>query len=811
MRRTKGYYNGKPIYSLYVNKKNIIKPFGDTDFQAMFNNGEQGFFYNPSDITTLYQDSTGISKVTNTGQPVGLLLDKSKGIELKPFNYTAQLSIAGTGIAEIREDSYFYIERGNPGNAGAINIPTKINKYFRLDIEVVSGAAISIRIGPGTNIKTLSVAEGRVTLIINMQSFDYLRFVNVVDNTNSIFKIHSLSEFLGNHSYQLSSAARPILRQKPILGGDLVAPLDFNIGWKNLPASTTTNPTSNSFTVIETGGVSLTLPLDINKLYQVTLNYTTSNPSAVVQILSGVSGAGTVVSTGTSVTRSIIMSGGNSSGYYGIYLRVLSPTSSTTITVNLISLREITGYLQNKNYTEYDSIDDKLITNFPTETSNCNIFRSIPGKGTQVKYNQTIPQLYEDSTNHSGLLAINRNLTRREQTILMEEFDRRAGATSLETLAFKTFDNNQEGFVYDPNDLNTMFQDAIGVTPVTAAGQPVGLLLDKSKGLRLAENLISFPKSESLPASVSLGDAVATWSLNTTSPISGTVDSRLVVSTQSTVSFRPLLAFNLKSPLTAGKLYKMSFKYKVNSGSPKIVAVYNGSATTSIPNSKGILVGEGVFETYIRWQVGDQTRPYIYFSNESVFDIQMNDFSCAEVLGNYAYQATSASRPILRQNAITGANYLEFDGIDDYLETSDIPSLNESTVISGTRLRRTTGTHPIVSKGTGGYPYLSGSMFYVQLSGDAFRIANNPNGDTQLAQYRLDGSTYIETQRGVLSSGTTGNGLKIAGKFFIARFNATTTTAIAAFDLYGLVVIGKVLPVNQYKEVTNYLKNKMGI
>lgn len=39
---------------------------------------------------------------------------------------------------------------------------------------------------------------------------------------------------------------------------------------------------------------------------------------------------------------------------------------------------------------------------------------------------------------------------------------------------------------------------------------------------------------------------------------------------------------------------------------------------------------------------------------------------------NHAYQTTSASRPILRKNAVTGANYLEFDGTDDSLQTSDI-------------------------------------------------------------------------------------------------------------------------------------------
>ena len=42
------------------------------------------------------------------------------------------------------------------------------------------------------------------------------------------------------------------------------------------------------------------------------------------------------------------------------------------------------------------------------------------------------------------------------------------------------FANGEQGFFYDPNDLSTMFQDSAGTVPVTAAGQPVGLMLDKS-------------------------------------------------------------------------------------------------------------------------------------------------------------------------------------------------------------------------------------------------------------------------------------------------------------------------------------------
>jgi len=44
---------------------------------ALFANGESGAWYDPSDITTLFQDSEGTTPVTEDGQPVGLMLDKS--------------------------------------------------------------------------------------------------------------------------------------------------------------------------------------------------------------------------------------------------------------------------------------------------------------------------------------------------------------------------------------------------------------------------------------------------------------------------------------------------------------------------------------------------------------------------------------------------------------------------------------------------------------------------------------------------------------------------------------------------------------
>lgn len=54
------------------------------------------------------------------------------------------------------------------------------------------------------------------------------------------------------------------------------------------------------------------------------------------------------------------------------------------------------------------------------------------------------------------------------------------GQQSFSQLIKKLFANGEQGFFYDPNDLSTMFQDAAGTVPVTAVGQLVGLIRDKS-------------------------------------------------------------------------------------------------------------------------------------------------------------------------------------------------------------------------------------------------------------------------------------------------------------------------------------------
>ena len=76
---------------------------------------------------------------------------------------------------------------------------------------------------------------------------------------------------------------------------------------------------------------------------------------------------------------------------------------------------------------DYDTVDDKLITNLPSQLTGCTVVRSVPNVGTQILTNQTISTPYNDSTDHCGLIVINRALTTAETAQITQLFNKAAG------------------------------------------------------------------------------------------------------------------------------------------------------------------------------------------------------------------------------------------------------------------------------------------------------------------------------------------------------------------------------------------------
>ena len=99
------------------------------------------------------------------------------------------------------------------------------------------------------------------------------------------------------------------------------------------------------------------------------------------------------------------------------------------------------------------------------------------------------------------------------------------------------FKDGQQGFWYDPTEINTLFQDNNGTTPVTADGQPVGLVLDKSGDGNNAVQTVSAsrPIYNDNPGRLTLDKVNDSISVNV--PPGGWIGSMVLATDQGTASY----------------------------------------------------------------------------------------------------------------------------------------------------------------------------------------------------------------------------------------------------------------------------------
>ena len=228
------------------------------------------------------------------------------------------------------------------------------------------------------------------------------------------------------------------------------------------------------------------------------------------------------------------------------------------------------------------------------------------------------------------------------------------------------FANNEQGFWYDPNDLRTMFQDSAGTIPVTAAGQPVGLLLDKSKPIT---------NTSILDSAFLLAD--------------GWIKDNLGISVTNVggslrVSKGGLLAKAVHKPFSceSGKLYRLTVKYKNHTGN---------NVRFHIRNASGEGVGPALSQSLNTFAStdGEVSSFFISYANthaviidsqdafESSVDVESIVITKVSDSINHAYQTTSAARPILQD----APRRIDFDAVDDKLITNLPAQLTGCTVI----------------------------------------------------------------------------------------------------------------------------------
>jgi len=233
------------------------------------------------------------------------------------------------------------------------------------------------------------------------------------------------------------------------------------------------------------------------------------------------------------------------------------------------------------------------------------------------------------------------------------------GVTSLPVLAAPWFPRllsraGDQGPLLDPADLPSLFQDAAGTTPVTAPGQSVGLVLDKSKGLVLG------------PETQASGWTNSNFGVFSTSGIAVTFQKTVAGGTDQAYS-------GAVFSVVAGKLYEITLNVT------SITAPF-AVCLAHITNSRSLLVdvtSVGVKKIYLSPQF-TQTVNLNFRTTTLNGGGTVSSASVRELTGFHATQsASSGFRPAYQ----TTPQRLNFDGSDDRLNFAYNPTASGSLAV----------------------------------------------------------------------------------------------------------------------------------
>lgn len=236
------------------------------------------------------------------------------------------------------------------------------------------------------------------------------------------------------------------------------------------------------------------------------------------------------------------------------------------------------------------------------------------------------------------------------------------------------FAAGEQGAWYNPSDLTTLFQDNLGATPVTAPGQTVGLMLDKSQGLVLGSELVTNGDFSQGSTGWS-GSGAGGW------VISGGVATH-------TAGTYGTLSTTATDATTAGKSYLLTFDF-AGTGA---LNVYSRNALIALVSGTGS-------KRFI-FTAAATSGPTLNFEDQT-FNGTIDNISVKLLAGNHATQATSTQRPLYQIDG-TGRPYLAFDGVDDCMVTNTItPAIDKVQVFAGVRKLSDAASGMLVELGDG--------------------------------------------------------------------------------------------------------------
>jgi len=325
------------------------------------------------------------------------------------------------------------------------------------------------------------------------------------------------------------------------------------------------------------------------------------------------------------------------------------------------------------------------------------------------------------------------------------------------------FSAGEPGVFFDPSDLSTLFQDSSGTTPVTAVEQPVGLMLDKSRGLVLGPELVT---------NGDFSDGTTGWTLGTGWDISGGVATGLPA-TSSLYSTASIGAVGGKSFLVS---YSIT-SYTSGTVRSNVGATVNGVIRSSIGNY-----------TELVNSVGGDGRVYLVVSN---FVGSIDNISVRELPGAHASQTTATSRPVLSARVNQLLNTVAMTG-GSWIATNTTTTANQITAPDGTltgELVTSTSTSTYHWRAYGFFTAASTTgTFTVSLSKGTQRylavIVGDPNGNRYGCNVDTDNWSVVSTgtaNSGVFTSATIKQNANNSSWYDVTITGRTTATSVAVY------------------------------
>ena len=374
---------------------------------------------------------------------------------------------------------------------------------------------------------------------------------------------------------------------------------------------------------------------------------------------------------------------------------------------------------------------------------------------------------------------------------------------------------------YDPSDLSTLYQDSAGTTPVTAVGQPVGLMLDKSRGLVLGSELVTNGDFSGGLTDWTSGSAV------TSSEVSG--EAQITFAGSAALSQNNWFSQGEKLTSTTA-FYKVTFDATwISGGVLQLSSGFDVRATISANAGKtsySAIIGRGASGAALGQQA-------LVFAGAAGAVWRIDNISVRELPGLHASQPTALARPVLQQE--NGLMFLLCDGTDDGMVTPswDLTSTDKVTVVAGVRklsdaaggvlleLSVSTNANPgsffvsapndtatqrygAISRGAAAVNAAQGS--YVTGVGAA------PDSAVLTGLMNIAGdSTVLRRNGAAFAAGTADQGTGTYGNYPLYLFRRGGSSLPFNGRFYGLSIIGAQLSASDINVLERYTATKTGV